>query len=119
MHLAAEKIAYLAQGFMKLDLGEVFDLIINELPAVFKAPYSSLFLLNEKNNSLEMVRSNYLKKNYTKIIMYFKRKYGSFKLMHILYGTKIVNLTIACLRRCRSVEEPPPIFFDAVSYIEG
>ncbi len=66
MHLAAEKIAYLAQGFRKLDLDEVFDLIINELPAVFNAKYSSLFLLNEQNNSLEMVRSNYLKENYTK-----------------------------------------------------
>ena len=68
MHLAAEKIAYLAQGFRKLDLDEVFDLIINELPAVFKAKYSSLFLLNEKNNSLEMVRSNYLKEKYTKLL---------------------------------------------------
>ena len=68
MHHAAEKIAYLAQGFRKLDLDEVFDLIINELPAVFKAQYSSLFLLNEENNSLEMVRSNYLKENYTKIL---------------------------------------------------
>ena len=69
MHHAAEKIAYLAQGFRKLDLDEVFDLIINELPAVFKAQYSSLFLLNEENNSLEMVRSNYLKENYTKILV--------------------------------------------------
>ena len=68
MHIAAEKIAYLAQGFRKLDLDEVFDLIINELPAVFNAKYSSLFLLNEQNNSLEMVRSNYLKENYTKIL---------------------------------------------------
>lgn len=68
MHLAAEKIAYLAQGFRKLDLDEVFDLIINELPAVFEAKYSSLFLLNEQNNSLEMVRSNYLKENYTKLL---------------------------------------------------
>ena len=68
MHLAAEKIAYLAQGLRKLDLDEVFDLIINELPAVFKAQYASLFLLNEENNSLEMVRSNYLKENYTKIL---------------------------------------------------
>ena len=68
MHLAAEKIAYLAQGLRKLDLDEVFDLIINELPVVFEAKYASLFLLNDQNNSLEMVRSNYLKENYTKLL---------------------------------------------------
>jgi diguanylate cyclase (GGDEF)-like protein len=66
MHLAAEKIAYLAQGFRKLDLEEVFDLIITKLPGIFNAQYSSLFLLNEETNRLEMVRSNHLSQAYTK-----------------------------------------------------
>jgi diguanylate cyclase (GGDEF)-like protein len=66
MHLAAEKIAYLAQGFKKLDLEEVFDLIVTRIPSVFNAQYASLFLLNEEDNCLEMVRSNYLKRIYTK-----------------------------------------------------
>jgi diguanylate cyclase (GGDEF)-like protein len=66
MHNAAEKIAYLAQGFRKLDLDEVFDLIIARLPSIFNAKYSSLFLLDEEDNSLKMVRSNYLGENYEK-----------------------------------------------------
>ncbi len=66
MHSAAEKIAYLAQGFKKLDLDEVFDLIINRLPSIFNAQYSSLFLLNEEENCLQMVRSNYLDEPFRK-----------------------------------------------------
>lgn len=64
MHLAAEKIAFLAQGFTKLDLDEVLDLIITRIPDVFNAKYSSLFLLDTEKKSLQMVRSNYLKEAY-------------------------------------------------------
>ena len=66
MQQAAEKIAYLAQGFRKLDINEVLDLIIYKLPAVFNAKRSSLFLYNEQTNSLEMVRSNHLNEAYKK-----------------------------------------------------
>jgi diguanylate cyclase (GGDEF)-like protein len=66
MHMAAEKIAYLSQGLRKLDLDEVLDLIIIKIPEVFSAKYSSLFLLNEENQALQMVRSNYLTENYRK-----------------------------------------------------
>lgn len=66
MHLAAEKIAYLAQGFRKLDLDEVLELIIERLPAIFNAKYASLFLLSEDGNSLQMVKSNYLSEAYKK-----------------------------------------------------
>lgn len=66
MQLAAEKIAYLAQGFRKLDLDEVLDLIINKLPGVFNSRCTSLFLYNEATNCFEMVRSNYLKEYYKK-----------------------------------------------------
>ncbi|MBI4596451.1 MAG: diguanylate cyclase [Candidatus Tectomicrobia bacterium] len=64
MHSAAEKIAYLAQGFRKLDFDEVLDLIITKIPSIFNAKCSSLFLLDEKKNSLQMVRSNYFKEVY-------------------------------------------------------
>jgi diguanylate cyclase (GGDEF)-like protein len=57
---AAEKVAYLAQGFRKLDMDEVLDLIINQLPGVFNAKCASLFLYDEDTNRLDMVRSNYL-----------------------------------------------------------
>ena len=66
MHIAAEKIAYLAQGFRKLDIDEVFDLIISRLPVIFNAKYGSLFLLNEEERTLKMVRSNYLDEVYEK-----------------------------------------------------
>ena len=66
MHKAAEKIAYVAQGFRKLDLDEVCDLIVTRIPMVFNAGFASLFLLNEKTNCLEQVRSNYLGANYKK-----------------------------------------------------
>jgi diguanylate cyclase (GGDEF)-like protein len=61
---AAEKVAYLAQGFRKLDIDEVLDLIINQLPSVFNAECASLFLYNEDTCSLDMVRSNYLNEPY-------------------------------------------------------
>jgi len=66
MHHAAEKIAYLAQGFRKLDLDEVLDMIIEKLPTIFKAKYASLFLLSDDGNSLQMVKSNHLTKAYKK-----------------------------------------------------
>ncbi len=68
MHLAAEKIAYLAQGLRKLDLDEVLDLIITKIPEVFSAKYASLFLLNEEDQSLQLQRSNYLTENYKKLM---------------------------------------------------
>ncbi len=66
MHMAAEKIAYLAQGLRKLDLDEVLDLIIGKIPEVFGAKYASLFLLNEETQTLNLQRSNYLTENYKK-----------------------------------------------------
>lgn len=66
MQQAAERIAYLAQGFRKLDIDDVLDLIINKLPSVFNAKCASLFLYNEDSNTLEMVRSNYLNESYKK-----------------------------------------------------
>lgn len=66
MHRATEKIAHLAQGFKKLDLEAVFGLIIEKLPDLFNAQYASLFLLNKENNSLDMVRSNFLNEAYRK-----------------------------------------------------
>jgi diguanylate cyclase (GGDEF)-like protein len=69
MNLAAEKIAYLVQSFRKLDLNEVLDLIINKIPSVFNAKHSSLFLYNEEDNSLHMIRSNYLNEAYTKVLV--------------------------------------------------
>lgn len=68
MHFAAEKIAYLAQGLRKLDLDEVFDLIITKIPEIFNAMYSSLFLFNEEDNALHMVRSNYFSEAYKKAL---------------------------------------------------
>ncbi len=68
MHMAAEKIAYLAQGLRKLDLDEVLDLIIAKIPEVFGAQYASLFLLKEETQTLQMVKSNYLSETYRKAI---------------------------------------------------
>jgi diguanylate cyclase (GGDEF)-like protein len=65
LHLAAEKIAYVAQGLRKLEIDDVLDLIIAKIPSIFGAKYSSLFLLDEKENSLQMVRSNHLSETYT------------------------------------------------------
>jgi diguanylate cyclase (GGDEF)-like protein len=65
LHLAAEKIAYVAQGFRKLELDDVLDLIITKIPSIFGATYSSLFLLDEKEHSLQMTRSNHLSEAYT------------------------------------------------------
>jgi len=64
LHLAAEKIAYVAQGFRKLEIDDVLDLIITKIPSIFGAQYSSLFLLDEEEGSLQMVRSNYLPEDY-------------------------------------------------------
>lgn len=58
---AAERIAYLAQGFKKLDWDDVLDLIVMKIPELFSAKYASLFLIDEDNKNLKMVRSNHLK----------------------------------------------------------
>lgn len=65
MHFAAEKIAYLAQGFKKLDLDDVLDLIVTQIPKLFRAECSSLFLMDDDGKSLQMVRSNYLRESFT------------------------------------------------------
>jgi diguanylate cyclase (GGDEF)-like protein len=65
MHKAAEKIAYLAQGFKMLHLDDVYDLIMTKLPAIFGAQYASLFFYDNAENTLCMARSNYLEKDYT------------------------------------------------------
>lgn len=65
MHSAAERIAYLSQGFKRLDLDDVLDLIIAKIPDIFNSRYASLFLLDEEKNALCMVRSNYLEESYT------------------------------------------------------
>ena len=53
---AAEKIAYLAQGFRKLDWNDVLDFIVSKIPDIFNAKYSSLFLLDDEKKNLKMVR---------------------------------------------------------------
>jgi len=66
MHKVTEKIAHIAQGFRKLDIDEVFAQITEKLPAVFNAQNASLFLLNNEDNSLHMVKSNFLNEAYRK-----------------------------------------------------
>ncbi len=61
MQQAAEKIAYLAQGFKKLDMDEVLDLIITRIPPIFHAQFASLFLFDRQSNILKLARTNFLK----------------------------------------------------------
>jgi diguanylate cyclase (GGDEF)-like protein len=66
MHLAAERIAYFAQGFKKLDLEEVMHLIMTKIPEVFRAQYASLFLVDEEKDQLQVVKSNHFRERYTR-----------------------------------------------------
>lgn len=66
MHLAAERIAYFAQGFRKLDIEEVINLIMTKIPEVFMAKCASLFIVDEEKRELQMVRSNHFKERFTR-----------------------------------------------------
>lgn len=65
---AAEKIAYLAHDFRKLDINEVLDVVISRVPDIFNAQCASLFLLDHKTTLLKLVRTNHLKEKIQKPI---------------------------------------------------